>query len=157
QARQLLAPRLDEGADVADLDRLFAKIICWAEEALKHPPESSGPTLAQVVRARVPQAFAFQFRTARGAWSAARKGEVSRADFLGHCPSELLDACAVASDAPARRPDLLDRIRCELQVLWSDHMGALPLAHAAQLSGESAEAAALEFRKALERIWKAAC
>ncbi|HEX5270239.1 MAG TPA: bifunctional DNA primase/polymerase [Gemmataceae bacterium] len=156
EAARLLQPHFGDKPPAAEeVARVFALIIAAAEKAASEPADPDGPTLREVVRAWAPQAWQFHYRTDRGAYSQVFRREATRADFLAYVPEALLDAAAAASDAPRARRYLLDAAKDELQVVWADLLGALPLAHAAALTPDSP--AALALRQAIMRVWNAPC
>jgi hypothetical protein len=159
EASKLLTAHIGstEALPESEINRALSAIILAAEDSLDRVPEDTRPRIEDIVRARVSQAFQFQFRTERGAWSAAEGREVTRSDFLTFTPAWLLDACKDCADARAHRAGQLDGVRAALQVVWSDLAGTLPAASAAGLTPESAEAAATEFRKAIVRCWHSPC
>ena len=126
-----------------------------AEAALDAAPQPTGPTVREIVRAQVPQALQLKYRSDRGAWSQSLRCELPRAEFLASTPGSLVEAAALAVDAPGSRPALLDAVRCEMQVLWADLMATLPPPSAAGLTAESP--AAVAFRQIVRDAWNALC
>jgi hypothetical protein len=162
EAARLLAPLLGGGPGAGEIERVFSAIIVAAEGALNNQPPPSGPRARDIVRALVPQALQFRFRTEQGLWSESLRCEMRRQDFVNFHPDSLLEAAAKAVDVPRIAPGaepprgaLLEAVVCELKILWPDILAATPWPAAAGLSPETAEAAAQKFREALVRIWNA--
>jgi putative DNA primase/helicase len=161
EASRLLQPHLGDLPPTAEeTARVFSAILAAADTALRTPDAPAGPALAQIVRAKVTQALQLRFRTDKGAlWSEAHRREIDRNQLLAFTPNWLLEAAEGAGDAPraanaaAERAGLLDAVRRELQVLYADLMGTLPVAAAAGL--EPGSAAAEIFRGAMRRLWHA--
>jgi hypothetical protein len=157
-AGRLLLPWLPPASPARDaVQKTLSALLAWGAEALEHKTEADGPTIAEVVGKRVPDALRLAYRTSRGAWSEAWGREVFRSDVGGFIPGWLIEACAAAVDAPrdasgvVSRPALLRTIAIELLVLWSDLLERLPSQDHADL-GEQTEAGRL-FRQAMIRLW----
>jgi putative DNA primase/helicase len=156
-ARLLAKFLADDAEAAARVDEVLLAVLAWADERLKDAPAAEGPTVREVLKERVPDEWRLSHRTARGAWSEARRAEVTRAEFVSYTPDALLLACGEAADAPRKangdpvRPDLVRAIEMELKVLWSDLIGTLPHERDVDLPETSAAAAA--FRNAMVRLW----
>jgi hypothetical protein len=146
--REKIAPLLGEilAVAVADLDRQAG---------------SDQLLLCNMIRSEVPAVWRLLHRTVRGAWSEARNMDVARHEFISFTPGWLLEAAAVAVDAPrtatghVNRPALLQAVKGELEILWADVVAQLPTAANAELLPEMAFAARL--RAALIRCWHVPC
>jgi hypothetical protein len=133
----------------------------WAAavDAQRQAPAAAatGPTVRDVVVARVPTIFRFSFRTERGAWSEARAAEVTRASFLAETPEELINAAALASDVPRTRDGRVTRagvlraVKAELEILWPTLLAKLPPQAEAIVDGKSPSARC--FREAIVVLW----
>jgi hypothetical protein len=151
----------DTAPDPREVQRIFASIVAAAAAEMEKGAGPQGPTLAEVVEAKVPQAFRLAFRNDKGgAWSEAFKREFDRTRFLETAGSSwLLTVAATAVDAPKTaaggvgRPALVDALMCELKILWADLMDRLPVASAADLTPDSA--AGQRFVEALTHLWHA--
>jgi hypothetical protein len=143
----------------SDAERALLKMLADAGvEADRPTVRPSGPTLLDILRERVPPAFALAYRTARGAWSELHGREVTRAEFLAYTPEDLLQAAACAVDVPRPDngtlplPELVRVVETGLRVLWASLVPSLPMQTDADLAGRSRAAQA--FRSALEQIMK---
>ena len=95
-------------------------------------------------------------RTNKGAWSEAKPGELSRSEFVNGTPEELMEACAIAVDAPQAngqpvRHELLRMIQSELSITWATILSTLPTQRNVNL-GENTEAGRV-FWAEMIRVW----
>lgn len=157
---RLLQDHLADGVDRGpEIRKTFGLLLAWgAREAQRPPGEDDAPTVAELLAEKAPPAWGFTHRTERGElWSETRGRSVCRGEFVGSCPSWLIETVGVARDVPRSadgcpvRPDLIRAIQSEMVVLWSDLMERLPEAAAADL-GACSEAGR-RFREAVVALW----
>src|SRR5262249_869402 len=125
-ATQLLAGHLADG-NKGEAAGAVAGLLAWGLGQLASRPERAELTLASVVRERVPQAVRPAYRTDKGGvWAEAPGREMARGEFVCWTPNALLEAAALADDAPRNaagsvdRPRLLKALKAELELLWAD-------------------------------------
>jgi hypothetical protein len=140
-----------------EVERVFMKVIADAGRRADAPPAPDGPTVAEVVRERAPLLWQLVCRTDKGAWSEAKPGEVSRAEFVAGVTEELMAECGKACDAPRQwtgepvRQDLLRMIQAELVITWATKLATLPPQDAVGLGAHTA--AGRRFRSEMIRLW----
>jgi hypothetical protein len=160
-ARQIAKHLPADSPDRDRIDMAVAGVLASADEQLKRPAVSDpdAKTLYEVVREAVPKMLGVAGRTEKGVWSEHQGGELNRQSFVTFTPPWLLEAAAAASDAPrdetgqVKRPVLLRAIKTELEILWSELVGTLPLWTDAELGSETA--AGRKFHEAMVRLWTA--
>jgi hypothetical protein len=125
----------------------------------RRPHDADGSTIRDLVTEKVPNVLQLVCRTDRGMWSEARGVEITRTDLVTFTPGWLLDSATAAVDCPRtaigeiQRPALLRAIKSELEVLWADLIGSLPVAAEATLGENTAKGR--QFRSAMIRLWTA--
>src|SRR5205814_3135286 len=119
--------------------------------------DASGPRVRDVVAGRVTEALQLSHRTEAGLWSEALGRDVRRHEVINYVPSWLVSAGEACVDVPfdeqsgIDRPGLIRLIKVELEVLWSDLSGCLPLASDTELMADTAAGRA--FRQAMATLW----
>jgi hypothetical protein len=156
---RLLAQHLgDAGVSRAEIDKTLGRILMAADAAAGKAGEREGETILELVGPRVLKDFGFVYRTEDGAYSEVRKREVRRQEFITYAPSDLVEVCGEAADAPVNErgvvllPALVKAVGAAEAVVWSDLQRTLPLPADADLPSDTAAAQA--FRAAFLRVWE---
>jgi hypothetical protein len=137
------------------IEMLIGTLLTQASDMASNARSFDGERLREIVQRIVTLDFTPAFRTPGGFFSETRGHEIRRQDLVTYTPSHLIDAAAVAIDAPRTddgepvRMALLKAVKTELEILYSDLVRTLPLATGANLLEYSE--AAREFRNGVIR------